>query len=262
MVDHLALRAAARNFSRSHVSRLVTVKEKVNGLMPLQERNGLVEISHRVKHNDIEGTGRIFLKAEIGKEIHKALEYPHLFVAGGDGRNVFGGAAALETGGAELASVVVVLETDSEIRIAVCPVVDFPAITPGDVGINTPLLDVVDKRGMFERSDVEDLNARFPGLSVRSECRSLDAGKVRRFEIAYSMTKVGLIHTHDQVDNGTADTRPVVVPQVFRVVHMETRRVFLAKRRKVHTPGRSFFDRSNPGLGQERPDVVLFYLFD
>lgn len=175
MVDHLALRTATRNFSRSLPSCFVVVEEKVNGLMPLQERNGLVEIGHRVKHNDIEGKGRIFLKAEIGKEIHKALEYQHLFVAVVDGRNVFGGAAALETGGAELSSVVVVWETDSEIRIAVCPVVDFPAIAPGDAGVYAPLLDVVDKRGMFERPNVEDLNARFPGLGFRSGWRSLDA---------------------------------------------------------------------------------------
>ena len=76
------------------------------------------------------------------------------------------------------------------------------------------------------------------------------------------MNKVGQIHTHDQVYNGTADTGSVVVPQVFRVVHMETRGVFLAERRQVHAPGRGFFDRSDSGLGQERPDVVLFYLFD
>ena len=67
---------------------------------------------------------------------------------------------------------------------------------------------------------------------------------------------------HDQVDNGAADTGSVVVPQIFSVVHVETRRVFLAERREVHAPGRGFFDRSDPGLGEERPDVVLFYLFD
>lgn len=76
------------------------------------------------------------------------------------------------------------------------------------------------------------------------------------------MNEVGLIHTHDQVDNGTADTGSVVIPQIFRVVHMEARCVFLAERREVHAPGRGFFDRSDPGLGEERPDVVLFYLFD
>lgn len=179
-----------------------------------------------------------------------------------DGRYLFWGAAALETGGAELSSVTVVPETDGEIRVAVCPVVDFPAITPGNIGVYAPLLDVADKGRVFERPNVEDLNARFPGLGFRSGWRSLDAGKIGRFKVAYSMNKVGLIHTHDQVDNGAADTSPVVVPQVFRVVHMETRRVFLAERRKVHTPGRGFFDRSDPGLGEERPDVVLFYLFD
>lgn len=67
---------------------------------------------------------------------------------------------------------------------------------------------------------------------------------------------------HDQVDNGAADTGSVVVPQIFSVVHVETRRVFLAERREVHTPGRGFFDRSDPVLGEKRPDVVLFYLFD
>ena len=67
---------------------------------------------------------------------------------------------------------------------------------------------------------------------------------------------------HDQVDNGTADTGSVVVPQIFRVVHMETRRVFLAERREVHASGRGFFDRSDSSLGEECPDVVSFYLFD
>lgn len=67
---------------------------------------------------------------------------------------------------------------------------------------------------------------------------------------------------HDQVDNGTADTGSVVVPTVFRVVDMETRRVFLADRREIHAPGLGFFDRSNPVLGEKRPNVVLFYLFD
>lgn len=175
MVDHLALRTATRNFSRSLPSCFVVVEEKVNGLMPLQERNGLVEISHRVKHNDIEGKGSLFLKAEIGKEIHKALEYQHLFVAVVDGRNVFGGAAALEMSGAELSSVTVVLEADGEIRIAVCPVVYFTTIVSGDAGVYAPLLDVADKGRVFERPNVEDLNARFPGLSVRNGWRSLNA---------------------------------------------------------------------------------------
>lgn len=45
---------------------------------------------------------------------------------------------------------------------------------------------------------------------------------------------------HDQVDNGAADTGSVVVPQIFSVVHVETRRVFLAERREVHAPRSGF----------------------
>ena len=61
MGDHLALRTEAHDFSRSRAPRLVAVKEKVNVIIALQERNGLVEIGHRVKHNDIEGKCRMFL---------------------------------------------------------------------------------------------------------------------------------------------------------------------------------------------------------
>ena len=212
MVDHLVLGTAVHDFSRSLASCLVTVEEKVNGLIPLQERNGLVEIGHRIKHDGIERKCRKPFEGEVGQEVHKALEYQHVLMAVVDGRNVFGGAASLETGGAELSSVAVVLETDSEIRVPVCPIVYLPAITPGDVGIKTPRLDVVDKRGTFERSDVEDLNAGFSGLNFRGGWRSLNVRKIGRFEIAYGMNKVGLIHKHDEVDNGTADTGSVVVP--------------------------------------------------
>lgn len=175
MVYHPAFRTAVHDFSRSLASRLVAVKEKVNVIIALQERNGLVEIGHRVKHNNIEGKCRIFLNGEIRKEIHKSFEYQHVLMAVVDGRYVFWGAEALETGSAELSSVAVVLETDSEIRIAVYPIVYLPTIMLGDVGIKTPLLDVVDKRGTFERSDVEDLNAGFSGLNFRGGWRSLDA---------------------------------------------------------------------------------------
>lgn len=262
MVDHIALRTAVQDFIRGFASRLIMVEEKMNSPIPLQKRNSLVEIGHRIKHNNIEGKGRLFLEGEIRKEIHKTLEYQHFLVAVVDGRYVFGGAAALETGGAELSSVAVVLEADSEIRFAVDSIVYFFAIAPRHIGIDAPLLDVADKGGLSERPDVEDLNARFRELIARSRWRSLDARKIGRFEITYGMNKVGLIHTHDQVDNGAADTGSVVVPQIFRVVHVETRLVFLAERGEIHTPGRGFFDRSNPGLGEERPDVVSFYLFD
>ena len=262
MVDHLALRTEAHDFSRSRAPRLVAVKEKVNVIIALQERNGLVEIGHRVKHNDIEGKCRMFLNGEIRKEIHKSLEYQHVLMAVVDGRYVFGGAASLETGGAELSSVAVVLETDSEIRIAVYPIVYLPAIMPGDVGIDAPLLDIANKGRMFDRPDLEDLNARFSRCALRRRRDSLNADKAGLFEVTYRLKKIDVVHMHDQVDNGTADTGSVVIPQIFRVVHMETRRVFLADRGEVHAPGRGFFDRSNTGLGEERPDVVLFYLFD
>lgn len=175
MVYHLAFRTAFHDFSRSLASRLVMVEEKMNVIIALQERNGLVEIGHRIKHNDIEGKYRKFLNGEIRKEIHKALEYQHVLMAVVDGRYVFWGAAALEAGGAELSSVAVVLETDSEIRIAVYPIVYLPTIMPGDVGIDAPLLDIAKKGRMFEWPDVEDFNARFPGLSVQSGWCSLDA---------------------------------------------------------------------------------------
>lgn len=159
------------------------VEKKVNVIIALQERNGLVEIGHRIKHNDIEGKCRILLNGEIRKEIHKALEYQHVLMAVVDGCYVFGGAAALETGGAELSSVAVVLETDSEIRIAVYPIVYFPAITPGDVGIDASLLDIADKGRMFERPDFEDLNARFSRRALRRWRDSLNTDKAGRFEI-------------------------------------------------------------------------------
>ena len=183
MVDHLALRTEAHDFSRSRAPRLVAVKEKVNVIIALQERNGLVEIGHRVKHNDIEGKCRMFLNGEIRKEIHKSLEYQHVLMAVVDGRYVFGGAASLETGGAELSSVAVVLETDSEIRIAVYPIVDLPAIMPGDVGIDAPLLDIANKGRMFDRPDLEDLNARFSRCALRRRRDSLNADKAGLFEV-------------------------------------------------------------------------------
>lgn len=55
LVDHFALRTPTHDLSRGFAPRLVTVEEKVNAPVPLQKRNGLVEIGHRVKHNDIEG---------------------------------------------------------------------------------------------------------------------------------------------------------------------------------------------------------------
>ena len=183
MVDHLALRTEAHDFSRSRAPRLVAVKEKVNVIIALQERNGLVEIGHRVKHNDIEGKCRMFLNGEIRKEIHKSLEYQHVLMAVVDGRYVFGGAASLETGGAELSSVAVVLETDSEIRIAVYPIVYLPAIMPGDVGIDAPLLDIANKGRMFDRPDLEDLNARFSRCALRRRRDSLNADKAGLFEV-------------------------------------------------------------------------------
>lgn len=183
MVYHPAFRTAVHDFSRSLASRLVMVEEKMNVIIALQERNGLVEIGHRVKHNDIEGKCRMFLNGEIRKEIHKALEYQHVLMAVVDGRNVFGGAAALETGGAELSSVAVVLETDSEIRIAVYPIVYLPTIMPGDVGIDAPLLDIADKGRMFERPDFEDLNARFSKSALRRRRDSLNADKAGLFEV-------------------------------------------------------------------------------
>lgn len=183
MVDHLALRTEAHDFSRSRAPRLVAVKEKVNVIIALQERNGLVEIGHRVKHNDIEGKCRMFLNGEIRKEIHKSLEYQHVLMAVVDGRYVFGGAASLETGGAELSSVAVVLETDSEIRIAVYPIVYLPAIMPGDVGIDAPLLDIANKGRMFEWPDFEDLYARFSRRAFRCWRDSLNADKTGRFEV-------------------------------------------------------------------------------
>ena len=173
MVYHPAFRTAVHDFSRSLASRLVMVEEKMNVIIALQERNGLVEIGHRVKHNDI----------EVRKEIHKALEYQHVLMAVVDGRYVFGGAAALETGGAELSSVAVVLETDSEIRIAVYPIVYLPAITPGDVGIDAPLLDIADKGGMFEWPDSDDFNARFSRSALRRRRDSLNADKAGLFEV-------------------------------------------------------------------------------
>ena len=100
-----------------------------------------------------------------------------------DGRYVFGGAAALEMGGAELSSVAVVLETDSEIRIAVYPIVYLPTIMPGDVGINASLLDIADKGRMFERPDFEDLNARFSRCALRRRMDSLNADKAGLFEV-------------------------------------------------------------------------------
>ena len=183
MVDHLALRTEAHDFSRSRAPRLVAVKEKVNVIIALQERNGLVEIGHRVKLNDIEGKCRMFLNGEIRKEIHKSLEYQHVLMAVVDGRYVFGGAASLETGGAELSSVAVVLETDSEIRIAVYPIVYLPAIMPGDVGIDAPLLDIANKGRMFDRPDLEDLNARFSRCALRRRRDSLNADKAGLFEV-------------------------------------------------------------------------------
>lgn len=183
MVYHPAFRTAVHDFSRSLASRLVMVEEKMNVIIALQERNGLVEIGHRVKHNDIEGKCRKFLNGEIRKEIHKSFEYQHVLMAVVDGRYVFGGAAALETGGAELSSVAVVLETDSEIRIAVYPIVYLPTIMPGDVGIDAPLLDIADNGRMFERPDFEDLNARFSRSALRCWRDSLNADKTGRFEI-------------------------------------------------------------------------------
>lgn len=183
MVYHPAFKTAVHDFSRSLASRLVMVEEKMNVIIALQERNGLVEIGHRVKHNDIEGKCRKFLNGEIRKEIHKALEYQHVLMAVVDGRYVFGGAAALEMGGAELSSVAVVLETDSEIRIAVYPIVYLPTIMPGDVGINASLLDIADKGRMFERPDFEDLNARFSRCALRRRRNSLNADKAGLFEV-------------------------------------------------------------------------------
>lgn len=182
-VDHLALRAAVHDFSRGLASRFIVIEEKVNVIIALQERNGFVEIGHRVKHNDIEGKCRIFLNGEIRKEIHEALEYQHVLMAVVNGRYVFWGAAALETGGAELSSVTVVLETDSEIRIAVYPIVYLPAITPGDVGIDAPLLDIANKGRMFEWPDFEDPNARFSRSALRCWRDSLNADKAGRFKI-------------------------------------------------------------------------------
>lgn len=183
MVDHLALRTAAHDFSRSRAPRLVAVKEKVNVIIALQERNGLVEIGHRVKHNDIEGKCRIFLNGEIRKEIHKSFEYQHVLMAVVDGRYVFWGAAALEAGGAELSSVAIVLETDSEIRIAVYPIVYLPTIMPGDVGIDAPLLDIAKKGRMFEWPDSDDFNARFSRSALRRRRDSLNADKAGLFEV-------------------------------------------------------------------------------
>lgn len=100
-----------------------------------------------------------------------------------DGRYVFWGAAAFETGGAELSSVAVVLETDSEIRIAVYPIVYFPAIMPGDVGIDAPLLDIANKGRMFEWPDFEDLYARFSRSALRRRRDSLNADKAGLFEV-------------------------------------------------------------------------------
>lgn len=202
------------------------------------------------------------LQGEIGKEIHKALEYQHLFVAVVDGRYVFWGAAAFETGGAKLSSATVILEAYSEIRVFVYPIVHFTAITPGNVGIDTSLVDVTKKGRMFEWLDNKDFNARFSRRAFRCRRDSLNADKVGCLEITQRAKKIGFVHMHNQVDNGAADTGSVVVPQIFRVIHMETRRVFLTERGEVHTPGRGLFDRSDPGLGEERPDVVSFYLFD
>lgn len=183
MVYHPAFRTAVHDFSRSLASRLVAVKEKVNVIIALQERNGFVEIGHRVKHNDIEGKCRKFLNGEIRKEIHKSLEYQHVLMAVVDGRNVFGGAAALEPGGAELSSVAVVFETDSEIRVSVYPIVYFPAITPGDVGINASLFDIAKKGRMFERLNNMDFNARFSRRALRRRRDSLNADKAGLFEV-------------------------------------------------------------------------------
>lgn len=183
MVYHPAFRTAVHDFSRSLASRLVMVEEKINVIIALQERNGFVEIGHRVKHNDIEGKCRKFLNGEIRKEIHKALEYQHVLMAVVDGRYVFWGAAALETGGAELSSVAVVWETDSEIRIAVYPIVYLPAIMPGDIGIDPSLLDIAKKGRMFERLNNPDFNARFSRRALRRRRDSLNADKAGRFEV-------------------------------------------------------------------------------
>lgn len=183
MVYHPAFRTAVHDFSRSLASRLVMVEEKMNVIIALQERNGLVEIGHRVKHNDIEGKCRILLNGEIRKEIHKALEYQHVLMAVVDGRYVFGGAAALETGGAKFPSVAVVLEADSEIRFAVDSIVYFFAIAPRHIGIDAPLLDIANKGRVFDRSDFEDLNARFSRRALRRRRDSLNADKVGRFEV-------------------------------------------------------------------------------
>lgn len=183
MVYHPAFRTAVHDFSRSLASRLVMVEEKMNVIIALQERNGLVEIGHRVKHNDIEGKCRILLNSEIRKEIHKALEYQHVLMAVVDGRYVFGGAAALETGGAKFPSVAVVLEADSEIRFAVDSIVYFFAIAPRHIGIDAPLLDIANKGRVFDRSDFEDLNARFSRRALRRRRDSLNADKVGRFEV-------------------------------------------------------------------------------
>lgn len=183
MVYRPAFRTAVHDFSRSLASRLVMVEEKMNVIIALQERNGLVEIGHRVKHNDIEGKCRIFLNGEIRKEIHKSLEYQHVLMAVVDGRYVFGGATALETGGAELSSVAVVWETDSEIRIVVYPIVYLPTIMPGDIGIDAPLLDIANKGRMFERLNNPDFNARFSRRALRRRRDSLNADKAGRFEV-------------------------------------------------------------------------------
>ena len=66
--------------------------------------------------------------------------------------------------------------------------------------------------GMYLSPIRQEDAAGFSGLNFRGGWRSLNVRKIGRFEIAYGMNKVGLIHKHDEVDNGTADTGSVVGP--------------------------------------------------
>ena len=61
MVYHPAFRTAVHDFSRSLASRLVAVQEKINGIIALQERNGLFESGNELSTTTLRENAGNFL---------------------------------------------------------------------------------------------------------------------------------------------------------------------------------------------------------
>lgn len=73
-------------------------------------------------------------------------------------------------------------------------------------------------------------------------------------------TAVAPLQPHHEGEQRAALSQPEVVPEILHIVHLETRRVLVSQRRKIHAVAVAFVFRLNPSSGEEQSDANIFQI--